>query len=125
MPTTPPPRQRRAFTISTRHSGRRARTNDRDQEDFAIFRIGLSEHAPSASVIVDVVVSLKALADADASPTDAVPCEVSTPEGTHRGEKEAVFTTELRSEKAVDIEARGRVHPHWKTQWEISVSKHG
>ena len=119
--STPPQPQRRAFTIATRESGRRHRVDGQGQEDFAVFRIGLSEHAPKDSVIVDVVVSLKALADVDASPTDAVPCEVTTPTGIHRGPKKATFTTELRVNEEVDIEARGQVHPRWKTQWEIAV----
>lgn len=122
-PPVPPHPQRRAFTISTRQSGRRSRTNGGDQEDYAIFRIGLSEHAPKEVVIVDVVVSLKALADVDASPTDAIPCQVVTPHGVFSEKKETTFTTELGPGKEIDIEACGQVHPHWKTQWEVSISR--
>lgn len=122
-PPVPPRPQRRAFTIGTRESGRRLRPNGPGQEDFAVFRIGLSEHAPKESVTVEVVVSLKALADVDASPTDAVPCEVTTPDGTHCGKERVTFTTELRADRDIAIEARGKVHSHWKTQWEISISR--
>ena len=93
------------------------------QEDFAVFRIGLSEHATADSAIADVVISLKALADVDASPTDAIPCEVAAPNGVYRGEDKAVFSTELSANQQIDVEARGQVHPQWKTQWEIAVAR--
>ena len=124
-PPTPRPR---AFTITTRESGRRAREDSAgSHEDYATFRIGLSEHAPVESATVDVTVSLRALADADAKASDSIRCEVTGPLGTAGNPRRAGdgvrLTLELRHDANVDVMARGRVHPRWKTQWEISVDK--
>ena len=115
----PPSPRRRAFTITTRESGRRP--CGAGQEDFAAFRIGLSEHAPEEAVTVDVVISLKTLADVDASPGDSVPCRVDAPGGAHSGNENTVFSVELRRDEEVEVLACGDVHPLWKTQWEVSI----
>ena len=121
----PPPTPRpRAFTISTRESGRRPRVDQSgDQEDFATFRIGLSEHAPVESATVDVTVSLKALADADAKAADPIRCEVTGPHGVQEGADRVTFRTEIRRDEELDVKACGRVHPCWKTQWEIAIDR--
>ena len=119
----------RAFTIATRESGRRQlRDSPKSHEDFATFSIGLSEHAAVESATVDVTVSLKALADIDARAADSIQCEVSgptrnrldSPKKRHRTDGLAL---KLRRGENVDVVARGRVHPQWKTQWEISIDK--
>ena len=120
-PPTPRPR---AFTISTRESGRRLRGDTaRIYEDFATFRIGLSEHAPVETATVDVAISLKALADVDGKAADSIRCEVTGPEGVQEGADRVTFRTELRRNEEIDVQACGRVHPRWKTQWEIAIDK--
>lgn len=121
LPTPAPVQRRRAFTISTRESGRRV--IETRPEDFAIFRIGLSEHAPVESALATVTVSLRALADADATPADHIPCEVTGPDGPHRGQERATFTVKLHRDREIEIKASALVHECWKTQWEISVDK--
>lgn len=120
-PAPAPVQRRRAFTISTRESGRRVTATR--PEDFALFRIGLSEHAPVESALATVTVSLRALADADATPADHIPCEVAEPNGLHRGQERAVFTVKLHRDCEIEIKASALVHECWKTQWEISVDK--
>ena len=119
----PPLPQRRAFTIATRASGRRQSTDRQSHEDYVVFRIGISEHAAEDQVSVEVAVSLKALTDVDGSPTDALPCEIAALGGVYGGREKATFVTELYAGKEIDIQARGEVHPQWKTQWEIAVTK--
>lgn len=117
-PVPPSPRQR-AFTIASRESGRRP--SGAGQEDFATFRIGLSEHAPTETVTADVLISLRTLADVDGSPGDPVSCQVDTPNGLYNGNESTRFSLELHRDHEVDVLARGDVHPLWKTQWEVSI----
>ena len=118
-PPSPPTARLRAFTITTRNSGRRERGGFR--EDFAVFRIGLSEHASVESVSVDVMLSLKTLADTEARPADFLPCELTVPNTIIDENGRAMFTAILSRNNSIDVEASGRVHPCWKTQWEIAV----
>ena len=118
-PRQPPPSRRRAFTIATTRSGRRR--NGAHHEDFAVFRIGLSDHVDVQSVVADVRFSCKALADVDGSPRDYVPCEVENSGRIRRGGANATLTIELRQGETVDAEARARVHPQWKTIWDIEI----
>ena len=118
-PRQPPPSRRRAFTIATAQSGRRR--NGAHHEDFAVFRIGLSDHADVQSIIADVKFSCKALADVDGSPRDYVPCEVENSGRIRRGDANATLTIELCQGETVDAEARARVHPQWKTIWDIEI----
>ena len=126
-PSNPRPR---AFTIATRESGRRQlRDSPESHEDFATFRIGLSEHAAVESATVDVTVSLKALADVDARATDSILCEVNGPAENRlalpkKRDGTGGIALKLNRGENVDVTARGRVHPQWKTQWEISIDKH-
>ena len=115
----PPPSRLRAFTIATRASGRRRKGDF--QEDFAVFRIGLSTHASVESVSVDVMISLKTLADTEASPADFLPCRLTVPNTVIDEHGRAMFTATLSRNKAIEVEAHGRVHTSWKTQWEIAV----
>lgn len=120
-PPTPRPR---AFTISTPESGRRPRGDAPGiHEDFARFRIGLSEHAPAQAATVDVTISLKALADVDGKPTDSIRCEVIGPERVQEAPDSVTFRTDLRRNEEIEFTAHGQVHPRWKTQWEIAIDK--
>ena len=121
-PPVPPPPRTRAFTITKVQSGRRLSESDH-QEDFAVFRISLSHHAAVNSAMVNVTFSLRALADADGKPTDSIPCEIHTPEGLFRGENGVTVRMGLEKDEKIDLQARGRVHPSWKTQWEVSVDR--
>lgn len=129
----PPKPNPRAYTIATRESGRRQTdTQTGLHEDFAVFRIQLSDHAPVESANVDVTVSLRALSDVDARPTDAFPCEVIGSDGTRAhfqqgssAKNTSTLTLTLHRDDYVDVSARGLVHPQWKTQWEISVDRRG
>lgn len=115
----PPPRQR-AFTIATSKSGRRR--SGMDYEDFAAFRIALSDDAPAESVAVKVKLTLRALADADGTLEDVViPCDVTAPRPTRRDANGTVFATELRQGERVEVEACARVHPRWKTRWSVEI----
>ena len=119
-PPPPPPVSRlRAFTITTRHSGRRKQGTH--LEDFAVFRIGLSEHASVEAVAIDVIVSLKTLSDTEASPADILPCKLRVPKAMYDEKNRAQFTANISRNKAIKVEACGRVHPTWKTQWDIAV----
>ena len=116
----------RAFTIATRESGRRRQVDGSGthHEDFATFQIGLAEHVQVEDTDVDVTISLKALADVDGKAADPIRCEVEGP-GESLGEENGRSTlrTRLRHNEEVDVSARGRVHPGWKTQWEITLCK--
>ena len=70
---------------------------------------------------VDVLISLKTLADVDGSPGDPVPCQVDTPNGLYNGKDSTSFSLELHRDHEVNVLARGDVHPLWKTQWEVSI----
>ena len=119
QPPAPPVSKQRAFTITTRESGRREK--GADPEDFAVFRVGLSEHASVESVEVDVIISLKTLADTEASPADFLPCRLKVPNAVYDEKNRARFTANVSRQEAIVVEACGRVHPIWKTQWEIGV----
>lgn len=119
-PRQPPPSRRRAFTIATAQSGRRRK--GAHHEDFAVFRIGLSDHAEVQSAIADVTFPCKALADIDGSPRDYVPCEVKNSGQIAKGDANAILTIELRQGETIDVEARAlRVHPRWKTVWDVEI----
>ena len=120
-----PPRPRqRAFTILTRESGRRLRGDESGtHEDFATFRIGLAEHAPVEAATVDVTITLKALADVDEKALDSIRCKVTGPGELHEEEDRVTLRMALRHGEELDVNACGRVHPHWKTQWEIAIDK--
>ena len=123
-PVVPPTPRPRAFTISTRESGRQPRGDTSGiHEDFATFRIGLAEHAPVETATVDVTISLKALADVDGKATDSIRCKVTGPEGMQEGADRVTFRAELHRNEEINVNACGRVHPRWKTQWEIAVNK--
>ena len=119
-PPVPPVPRARAFTITRVQSGRRLSERDH-HEDFAVFRISLSHHAAANSAMINVTFSLRALADADGKPTDSIPCEIQTPDGLCQGENSVTVSMGLQRDEKIDLEARGRVHPSWKTQWEVSV----
>ena len=121
-PPVPPVSRQRAFKINRIESGRRSHGSY--QEDFAVFRVGLSDHALVESAMVDMTLSLKALGDADMRALDAVPCKVSIADGTHQGQDKVSFTAELCRNEEIEVTACGQVHPRWKTQWEISVVRH-
>lgn len=117
----------RAFTIATRESGRRRQVDESGthHEDFATFRIGLAEHVQvEEGTDVDVTISLKALADVDGKAADPIQCEVEGP-GELLSEENGrpTLRTTLRHNEERDVSARGRVHPGWKTQWEITLCK--
>ena len=77
----------RAFTIVTLTAGRRlVHGGGTDVEDYATFRIGLSENAPVEQVDVDITISLRTLVDSEAKVSDSIRCEVQVP-GAKYGEE--------------------------------------
>lgn len=123
FPPAPPPSERRAFTIVTRASGRHL--NGMDCEDFVVFRISLLDDVPVNSMIADVTMTLRALADSYETPEDVIPCEVISPCLAKAGKDGTNFTVELGQGEYIDVEARARVHPHWKTRWNIKITGEG
>ena len=119
-PPVPPRPRYRAFTIETRESGRRLGP---PAEDFVTYAVGLSDHAPVSEQNALVTVSLRALADADGTRGDVVPCEITADGQSQRGEERASLTTTLRKGQSSIFTARGRVHRAWKTKWEIEVTR--
>ena len=115
----PPPSVMRAFAISTVRKYRRREGT----EDHGVFRIALSDNAgvPAARAVVSV--SLTVLADANAAPTDPVPCTVRTPNGRQTSADAVQFTLDLRNGEPVEVEATARVHPFWTTEWNIAVER--
>ena len=118
-PVVPPVPAMRAFAISTVLACRR---ND-GTEDYGVFRIALSAHAGVPFAHARVSVSLAVLADANASPSDPVPCEVRTPDGVESDLDVVTFDLELHEGRSVDVEARARVHPLWRSQWKVTVER--
>lgn len=125
-PRKPPSPRSRAFTIATRESGRRRQVDESGvhHEDFATFRIGLAQHAQVETADVDVMIDLKALVDVDGKAADPIQCEVTGPGELHEEETDRTrLRTTLRCNEEVDVSARGRVHPRWKTEWQITIRK--
>ena len=119
-PPIPPPPRYRAFTVETRESGRRP---GRPAEDFVTYALGLSDHAPVAEQDAVVTLSLTALADADGTRSDTIPCEITASDGAKSGPDSSSLMTTLRKGQTTLVTARGRVHPAWKTMWELEVTR--
>lgn len=119
-PPRPPQPSRRAFTIETRASGR---SPGPPAEDFVTYVVGLADHAPVAEQDALVTISLRALADADGTRSDLLPCEIAADGQSHRGLESASLTTRLRRGRRTIFRARGRVHRAWKTKWELEVTR--
>ena len=116
----PSPRAR-AFTI--RLDSERQK-NGKSLEDVVGFRIGLSEHVPNDEVSVDLGLALEVLADDVGKPMDTLAPAVTVQEHVFRGsEKRTVMPLRLTRGEPTLGEARVRVHPAWKTRWEISVER--
>ena len=114
----------RAFTIVTLTAGRRlVHGGGTDVEDYATFRIGLSENAPVEQVDVDITISLRTLVDSEAKVSDSIRCEVQVPGAKYGEEGELTFRAILKRDHKVDVMACGLVHSQWKTQWEIKVER--
>ena len=117
----PSPRAR-AFTIAIPDSERQK--NGESLEDVIGFRLGLSEHIPDDEVSVDLVLALEVLADDVGKPMDTLAPAVKVQEQVVRGpEKRTVMPLKLTRGEPTQGEARVRVHPAWKTRWEISVER--
>ncbi len=115
------PSRTRAFTIACSASGRRP--NGKQLEDWAVFRVGLSDRVSDETATVDVTVALVALADVDGGVGDLVPCLVTSSPGVGEAADKAVVKANLRRDRDFKVEARAKVHPGWKTRWEISVAR--
>ena len=73
---------------------------------------------------MDVMIDLKALVDVDGKAADPIQCEVTGPGELHEEETDRTrLRTTLRCNEEVDVSARGRVHPRWKTEWQITIRK--
>ena len=122
--TKPPQTVVRAFTIATRDAGRRlVRDGASVLEDYAMFRIRLSEHAPVERVDVDITIGLRTLVDTEARVADSIGCEVRGPDGLYKSEDQVTFQAILVRDREIDVSARGLVHPQWKTRWEVKVHR--
>ena len=118
----PSPARARAFTVEIRDAERRKK--GKSLEDVVRFCVGLSEHVSNDEVPVDLVLALEVLADDVAKPMDTLPPAVEVQGQILRGSgKRTVIPLDLTRSEPVHGEARVRVHPAWKTRWEIAVER--